>query len=77
MLQSSLLGCMQALRREDWEGFTAAFLGWGKDRRGAEASGVIVWDSFSPQALSIVGVPSIVLISGPSGTSPSEGRDRV
>lgn len=39
----------------------------GKDRRGAEASGIIVIRDFSStHSLSILGVPSTVPIMGPS-----------
>lgn len=50
----------------------------GKDRKGAEASGIIViWDSFSTHSLSILGVHSTALIMGPSESLPSDWRDSV
>lgn len=68
---------MQALRREAWGSFTVTSSRWGKGRRGAEASGVIVVrDPFSAHSLSTLGVPHILLITGPSGASPSGGRDK-
>lgn len=74
-MEQSLLDCMQVLGGGPGD---LTVTSPGKDRRGAEASGIIViWDSFNTHSLSILDVPSTVLIMGPSESSPSGWGDSV